>query len=223
MFSRSRVISSSAPKGSSISRSAGREGERARDRDALLHPARQLPGMVVLEAGQLDELEHLVDALGAAASFPAEHLERQRDVLLHRAPVVEHGRLEDDPVVAVEPGRRAGLPLTVTSPDGRLDDVADDAEQRRLAAARRADQRDELALADVEVDALERGHAASLEHLREAADGDDRLLGHTRCSGARRTTSFSTTDDGEEERDAEQRGDEVRRPEVLRARASSTG
>ena len=106
-FSRSRVISSSAPNGSSISSSAGsNESARAID-DALLHAARELPRMVVLEAGQLDELEHLVDARLAPRAVPAEQLERQRDVLRDRAPVEEHGVLEDDPVVAVEPRLRA--------------------------------------------------------------------------------------------------------------------
>ena len=71
MFSRSRVISSSAPNGSSISSSARRERERARDRDALLHPAGELPGMVALEPGELDELEHLLDPVGASARGPS--------------------------------------------------------------------------------------------------------------------------------------------------------
>ena len=52
--------------------------------------------------------EHLLHALGAAAAVPAEHLERQRDVLRDRAPVEEHGVLEDDPVVAVD--RAPGAP-----------------------------------------------------------------------------------------------------------------
>ena len=68
MFSRSRVISSSAPNGSSIRRSGGSKRERARDRHALLHPAGELPRVVVLEARELDELEHLARrALGAGA------------------------------------------------------------------------------------------------------------------------------------------------------------
>ena len=41
----------------------GRERERARDRDALLHAAGELPRMVVVEARELDEVEHLLDAL----------------------------------------------------------------------------------------------------------------------------------------------------------------
>ena len=60
VFIRSRVISSSAPNGSSMSSSGGLEGERARDRDALLHAARQLVRVVAHEVAELDELEHLL-------------------------------------------------------------------------------------------------------------------------------------------------------------------
>ena len=138
-----------------------RERERARDRDALLHAARELPRVVVLEPGELDELEHLLDPLGALGAAPAEHLERQRDVLRHGAPVVEHGVLEDDPVVAVEPGLVRRLAVHRHLPARRLDEVADDAQQRRLPAARRADQRDELAGLDRQVDPLERDGLAA--------------------------------------------------------------
>ena len=47
------------------------ERERARDRDALLHAAGELPGVVVAEPLQLDELEHLVDARLAASRGPS--------------------------------------------------------------------------------------------------------------------------------------------------------
>ena len=39
------------------------EGERAGDRDALLHAARQLPGKFLLEALEIDEIEIARDAL----------------------------------------------------------------------------------------------------------------------------------------------------------------
>ena len=61
----SRVISSSAPNGSSISSSRGRVGEGARDRDALLHPAGELVGIAVGEVGQAHELGELGDPRGA--------------------------------------------------------------------------------------------------------------------------------------------------------------
>ena len=54
------------------------------------------------------------------------------------------------------------VPVVCTSRPG------DGAQQRRLSAARRAEERHELAALDVEVDVLERGERA--EALREAAD-----------------------------------------------------
>ena len=40
----------------------GVEGERAGDRGALLHAARELPGIFLLEAGEVDELQRALDA-----------------------------------------------------------------------------------------------------------------------------------------------------------------
>ena len=54
-LSRSRVISSSAPNGSSMSRMRRLERERPGDRHALLHAARQLVRVVLVEVGQLDQ------------------------------------------------------------------------------------------------------------------------------------------------------------------------
>jgi hypothetical protein len=139
--------------------------------------------MVVLEALQLDELEHLRHALSALLPAPARELERQADVLRHGAPVEEDGVLEHDPVVAVAPGLLGRLPVHERVARGRRDQVADHPQQRRLAAARRADQRHELAGYDLEVDPLQSGRAA-LEGLRDAADRHGRGGAQTRslCS-----------------------------------------
>ena len=107
-----------------------RERERARDRHALLHAARQLPRVVLLEAGQLDEVDHLAHASFTALPVPAGHLERQRDVLRHRPPVVEDGVLEDDPVVAVEPRLVGVLAVDERLAVGRLHEVADHTQER---------------------------------------------------------------------------------------------
>src|SRR5581483_888867 len=77
----------------------------------------------------------------------------------------------------------------------RLDEIADHAQKRRLAAARRADQGDELAARDLQVDVLQR-EGAALELLRDAGDLDaaslvEPMLAHPTFSGARRTTTFS--------------------------------
>ncbi len=169
-----------------------RERERSRDRHALLHASRQLPGMVLLEPGKLDELDHVPDPCRALRALPTEHLEWQGDVLRDRTPVVQDGRLEHDPVVAVEPCPAGRLPVDGDISLGGLDDVADDAEQRRLTTSRRTDQRDELPALDLQVDLLERRHTALAEDLREALDRDDRAVSaHTRRSGARCTMTFS--------------------------------
>ena len=44
----------------------GIEGQRAGDRGALLHAARQLPGKLALEAGEIDQLHRPRHALVAA-------------------------------------------------------------------------------------------------------------------------------------------------------------
>jgi hypothetical protein len=76
--------------------------------------------------------------------------------------------LEDDGDAA----RRADhlLPLDANLPLARIDETVDRAQQRRLAAAAGADDRDDLALADLEVDVLE--HAQRAELLRDAVDLD---------------------------------------------------
>src|SRR6476620_9239310 len=143
--------------------------------------------MVVGEAAKLDEVEHLPDAPVALLALPPGELERQRDVLRDRAPVVEHRVLEHDPVVVVAARLPRGLAVDGDGATRRLDQVADDAQEGRLAASGRPDQGDELALLDLEVDVLERDRAA-LELLRDAVDRDD---GQATCSGARRTTICS--------------------------------
>ena len=154
MFSRSRVISSSAPNGSSISSSAGSNDSARAIETRCCMPPESCHGPARLEPVELDELEHLVDARAAPGAVPAEHLERQRDVPRDGAPVVEHGVLEDDPVVVVEARLVRALPVDDDGAARRLDQVADDAQERRLAAAGRPDQRDELAGLDVERDVL---------------------------------------------------------------------
>ena len=167
------------------------ERERAGDRDPLLHPAGELPWVVVLEALELDQLEQLPYARRTLLAAPLQQLERQRDVLRDRAPVVEHRLLEDDSVVVVEPGAVSGLAVDLDDALARLDQVADDPQERRLAAAGRADQRDELPRADLEIDLGQRRHAC-LERLREALDRDGRLgLAQATFSGARRSTRRS--------------------------------
>ena len=169
------------------------ERERTCDRDPLLHPARELPGPARLEPAELHQLEHLLHASLPSRPAPTEHLERQRHVLRHGAPVVEHGILKHDPVVVVEPRPMRRLAVHEHAARARLDEVADDAQDGRLAAAGGADQRNELTRLDLEVDVHERSRPGP-KRLRHAADGDrlrSRVHAHTTFSGARRTTRCS--------------------------------
>ena len=104
MFRRSRVISSSAPNGSSMSSSAGsNESARAIETRCCMPPESC--------HGRLDSkpVSSTSSSISRTRSLPlrpvpAEQLERQaRRSSLHGAPVVEHRRLEHDPVVAVDP------------------------------------------------------------------------------------------------------------------------
>src|SRR5262249_60828003 len=75
----------------------------------------------------------------------------------------------------------------------RLVEVADDAQERRLPAPRRADERHELAGLDLELDVGERRRAAP-EGLRDTVDRHGarrRRRVHTSCSGGRLTTRCS--------------------------------
>src|SRR5262249_54863616 len=79
----------------------------------------------------------------------------------------------------------------------RLGEATDHAQERGLAAAGRAEQREELAAADGEVDGIKRRDEA--EALGEACDADDRLahaatpsMGLNRAPPRRRTSSATT-------------------------------
>ena len=96
-----RVSASSAPKGSSMSRIAGK---RPGDRHPLLHAARELRGEVVAELLELHQLDVMV---GPVAALPLGHAVEAHavlHVLLHREPVERRVGLEDHAPVAAGPG-----------------------------------------------------------------------------------------------------------------------
>ncbi len=189
-FSRSRVISSSAPNGSSIRRSAGsKESARAIETRCCM-PPESCHGWWSPKPCSSTRSSISADPLRSLAPSPSR-ASRAAARCSSRPCASRRGR---------RPGRRCrsrgrgapavrGLPLTRHVPVRRLDQVADDAQERRLAAAGRADQRDELARLDLEVDVLQRDGAA-LELFVTPLIATAR---HATCSGARRTTSFSAT------------------------------
>ena len=113
---------------------------------------------------------YLIDPMSNLRLGHPAHLEAVADVLTHAHVRVQRVALEDHRDVAM-PRCQVG---DVTAADG---DVAardllqprDRAEQRRLPAARRADERDELSIADFERDVIDRDHIAGedLAHVPE--------------------------------------------------------
>ena len=145
--------------------------QRPRERDALLLPAGQLVGAALLVAGQVDLLEDLPGAAPDLVLGHASPLQPEPDV----AGDIEVGEqgiaLEDHvhrPLVRWLPAHV--VPAELDGPAGRQVEAADHPERRRLAATRRAEEREELAGADRERDVVDRPDLA--EHLREAVQSD---------------------------------------------------
>ena len=116
-----------------------RGGERARQRDALLLAAGKLRRKLGPAARQADELQQFVDALGDLRLGVLAVDQAVGDVVGDAQVREQRIRLEHDAVVAL--GRRQPRDVALALQDGagglRLE-PGDDAQQRRLAAARRA-------------------------------------------------------------------------------------
>ena len=167
----SRSLASSAESGSSSRNSLGFEGERAGDRDALALAAGQLRDAAVDHAGQADQLEQLLGALARLRLVDAADPEAVGDVLADGQMREQRQRLEHHAEVALVRGR-IGEVLAV-EPDaagGRRLEARRSAQQRGLAAARRPEQADELAVRELEID---------IDQRRELAE---RLARHARCA-----------------------------------------
>ncbi len=167
--------------------------ERAGERDALLLAAGELAGLALLEAGELRELEHLGDAPLGLVLGDLRALEAEGDVALDVEVGEERVGLEDRVDVALE-RRHVGDVLAgeVDAALGRVLEPADHPQRRRLAAARRAEQREERALRDLEVERVDGDHVA--EALGHAVERDVRARPPRRrrpTSGHRPTLRWS--------------------------------
>ena len=153
--------------------------ERARDRRALPLAAGELGRVVVEAMAEADALERLARALAPLRARHAGVEQAAGDVVDGRQPVEQVELLEDE-AHAARPQRRqlvVGGGGGVEAVDGHLAggravERAHDLQQRRLARARRPEDRDELAGRDLEVDAAQRAHAAGVL-LRDAAQAQD--------------------------------------------------
>jgi hypothetical protein len=145
---------------------ARRHGERAGQRDAHLHAARQLARPGALEARQPDLDERLGRPRLALALRHAAQLERQGDVGERRRPRHQGRLLEDEAELFTAPRIRP-----FDRARGGLGEAGDQPQQGRLAAARWAQHARERAGLDIERDIGKGGDAVG-EGLGNAADPD---------------------------------------------------
>ena len=143
-----RSLRSSAPSGSSSSSTCGRLTIDAGERDPLPLAARELHRLAVAEALEAHHLQHVGDLRRALAAVHALHLQPVADVLGDRHVREERVVLEDR--VDVARVRRLVGDVGAAerdSPGVRSLEAGDHPQRRRLARARRPEQREELAVA----------------------------------------------------------------------------
>ena len=137
--------------------------QRAQEGDALAHPAGQLVGPGALEAGESEGGERLVRARARRRAVLSLQTQRQRGV------VERPGPGEQAVALGHEDGGRGlhGAGLGRLQPAGEL-------EERRLAAAAGADDRDDLAGTGAQRHVVE--HAQRAEDLADALQEDAPLV-----------------------------------------------
>src|SRR5262245_44936923 len=162
--------------------------ERAGDSDALLLAAGELRRVVVHAVRHADALERVQRRLAALFAVHAFTVgERQLDVLQHRQVADQVEGLEDEADALVPDLRARGaserrdvLAVEQVLALGRRIEEAEQREQGRLAAARRAGDREELAFRDVEVNTVERVRleVVGVEDLGDGLEADHGWILH---------------------------------------------
>ena len=155
--------------------------QRAGQCHALLLAAGQLAGLAVRHRPQLHQRQHLGGDRRDLGRRAALHLQPETDILRHRQ-VREQGIALEHGVHRAAVGRVLGDILAVQKDfprSGRFES-RDQAQQRGLAAARGAQKREELALADVYRDIVKRtqGAVALAKGLYSVADFHRDVLVH---------------------------------------------
>src|SRR5205085_49208 len=151
-----------------------------RDGNALLLPARELVRIAVELLAQTDELEDLRHARVHDALRLPDHVERERDVLEDGLVGEELEVLEHRPDVPAEvrdlPGVHAVEALSGDEDLSlrRLLLLQQQPDERRLARAGGSDDEDELALLDLDVDAVEGRNRAPID-LGDVLNADHRV------------------------------------------------
>ncbi len=151
--------------------------ENPRDRDELAHAARKLHRIFVRKVLEPHEIEHLVDAPPDICAGHPCGARSERDVAGDRKPRKQRSRvLEHDPA-----RRRWTADRLAFHRDGARRgavEAGDQVENSRLAAAGRAEHRDELPAVDVERDGREREdrvRAASIAQAHSAQRYQDAI------------------------------------------------
>src|SRR6185437_202467 len=147
--------------------------ESAGDGAALAHAARELMREVLAEVREADEAHRPFDPRRALGRGHTARHQSEADILLDRHPgkeaaVLEHHRVLDPPAGAVDQDGAGALLL----------EAGENAQQGRLAAARRPDDAEEFAGLDLQIDRLNRldAPARGLEDFAQAGDLDLRSL-----------------------------------------------
>src|SRR3954471_1756922 len=135
-------------------------GERARERGPLLHATGEHLRVVVLEASEPDPGNEFL-------GFPRGRTTAKENVLADREPGEKRIGLEHH--AAVGAGALDRLAVEQHAAGGRRIEPGDDAQQRRLAAARRAEDADEVVVLHLEVGALEGARRRPAPHPRKYA------------------------------------------------------
>ena len=160
--------------------------DRARERDPLLLAAGQLARLAGLPPGEADELEDLGHPRPHLRLRQLLPLETERDVVRDRHVREERVALEDGVHVALVRREPDDVAVAEEDPAGRrVLEAADHPEGRRLAAAGRAEQREERAPWDLERDAVDRPRLAELlDDFLEPDVRRHRALAHRASSAA---------------------------------------
>ena len=149
----------------------GMHHQRAGKADALAHAARQFLGVGGFEAVEADQVDRRQRARAALGAVDAERLQPEFDVLQHRQPGKQREGLEHHGDAV----RRSldGLAAAFGVARGRRDQAGDDAQQRRLARSGAAEQADDLAGADRQIDLFEHQQFLAAALRKGAADAAD--------------------------------------------------
>src|SRR5689334_1167360 len=159
---------------------------------ALPLSLRQLRGQTVEHGAESETLRRFADATRDVRVGGTAHFERKRNVVADAEVGVQRGGLKHHRHVAS--GGRVVRDHPLADHDiatGRLLQPGDAPEHGGLPGARRAEQDEELAVSHVEIQVVQRLHAA-VEHLAQPAESDRRHLLRRQADRNARASPYTT-------------------------------